>query len=186
MLELSIDVRITISGTPGSGKSTLAKRLAKVLKYPSVNAGQIFRDAAKKCGMTLAEFAAHVEAHPKLDRKLDAALVARAKRYRNLVLEGRLTGWMTKRSKIPAFRIWVTAREETRVNRIMEREHGTRTETLRRLKERANGEARRYRKFYGIDIASLAPYDLIITTDERTSREIAKRVLTKLKAVSSP
>lgn len=175
-------MRITISGTPGSGKSTLARNLQRRLKYPYLNAGQIFRDAAKKCGMTLAQFARHVEAHPELDRKLDAALVARAKRYRNLVLEGRLTGWMTKRARLPAFRIWVAAREATRVNRIMEREHSTRAETLQRLRERARGEARRYRKFYGIDIANLAPYDLIIRTDERTPREVAALVLAAVRA----
>lgn len=179
-------MRITISGTPGSGKSTLARNLQRRLKYPYLNAGQIFRDAAKKRGMTLAQFAMYVEAHPALDRTLDAALVKRARKLDDVVLEGRLTGWMTKRSKIPAFRIWVTAREGTRVARIMEREHGTRAETLRRLRERARGEARRYRKFYGIDIGNLAPYDLIIKTDERTPEKIAKEVLTKLKAVSSP
>lgn len=175
-------MRITISGTPGSGKSTLARNLQRRLRYPYLNAGQIFRDAAKKLGMTLAQFAMHVETHPRLDRKLDAALVARAKRYRNLVLEGRLTGWMTKRARLPAFRIWVTAREKTRVDRIMERERGTRAETLRRLRERARGEARRYRKFYDIDIANLAPYDLIIKTDERTPREVAALVLAALRS----
>ncbi len=182
MLEFTIPVRITISGTPGSGKSTLAKNLAKALRYPYLNAGQIFRDAAQRHTMTLAEFARHVEAHPALDRKLDAALVARARKRRDLILEGRLAGWMTKRSRLPAFRIWVTAREATRVRRIMEREGGTRAETLRKLRERANGEARRYRKFYRIDIRNLAPYDLIITTDERTPTEVARFVLDAIRA----
>lgn len=177
-------MRITISGTPGSGKSTLARNLQRRLKYPYLNAGQIFRDAAKKCGMTLAQFARHVEAHPELDRKLDAALVERARKLDDVVLEGRLTGWMTKRARLPAFRIWVTAREETRVDRIMERERGTRAATLRKLKERANGEARRYRTFYGIDIRSLAPYDLIIRTDERTPKETVTLVLAAIRTRS--
>jgi predicted cytidylate kinase len=177
-------VRITISGTPGSGKSTLARRLARVLRCPYVNAGQIFRDAARRRGMTLARFAAYVEAHPALDRKLDAALVTRAKQYRNLILEGRLTGWMTKRARLPAFRIWVTARERTRVDRLMQRDGGVRLATLRKLRERARGEARRYRKFYGIDMRSLAPYDLIIKTDERTPEETAKTVLAAIRSRS--
>lgn len=172
---------ITISGTPGSGKSTIGRLLAKRLKYPYVNAGQVFRDAAAKRSMELAAFAAHVAAHPSLDAELDRALVAKARARKNLILEGRLAGWMTKRAKIPAFRLWITAREATRVDRLMEREGGTRAATLRALKKRANGERARYQKEYGIDLADTSPYDMIITTDTMTPTRIVALILSALK-----
>ena len=62
---------ITITGEPGSGKSTIGKRLAKELGYGHYYIGQIRRDAAKKKGMTLAEYNKYGEAHPETDIEVD-------------------------------------------------------------------------------------------------------------------
>lgn len=173
---------ITISGTPGSGKSTIGRLLAKRLKYLYVNAGQVFRDAAAKRGMTLAAFAEYVTAHPSLDAKLDRALVAKARANADIILEGRLTGWMTRRAKIPAFRLWITARKTTRVSRLMEREGGNHAATLRALQERADGEQKRYHREYNIDLADTSPYDMVITTDTMTPSQIVTLILSALKS----
>ncbi|MBI4142484.1 cytidylate kinase family protein [Candidatus Uhrbacteria bacterium] len=178
-------MRITISGTPGSGKSTLAGNLQRALGYPYLNAGQVFREAAAKRKMSLAEFAALVDQTPGLDRALDARLVAKARRHANLILEGRLAGWLTKRARLSAFRIWVTAKEPERVARLMQREGGTREETLRRLRIRARGERKRYLRNYGIDSSSLAPYDVVIRTDHRTPEQVAARILSAIHAKGS-
>lgn len=175
-------MRITISGTPGSGKSTLAQHLVRALRYPHINAGQLFRNEAARRGMSLLDFAALVDRTPSLDRKLDAMLTANARRRQNLILEGRLAGWLTKRARIPAFRIWVTATERTRVARVRQREGGTRAEVLRKLRIRARGEAKRYLRTYGIDIANRSPYDLIIHTDTRTPEQTFARVQAALAA----
>lgn len=175
-------MRITISGTPGSGKSTVAKLLAKKLGYAYLNFGAIFREAAIKRGMTLGEFAAYVNTHPELDRKFDAMLVARARKYRDLILEGRLAGWMTKRARVPALRIWITAREAVRVDRLMQRDGDTRTETRRKLRERAAGERDRYRRTYGVDLADRSPYDMVIATDDMNSRQLAAVILKAIRA----
>jgi cytidylate kinase len=174
-------MRITISGTPGSGKSTVARTLAKRLGYRYVNTGQIFRDAALARGMTIQEFARYVDTHPAVDRKLDAALLREARAHEHIILEGRLTGWLTKRARVPALRLWVTARETIRVDRLMQRDGGTRAETLRRLRERAAGERARYQKTYGIDLRDLRPYDVVIETDELNSRQTAARILAELR-----
>lgn len=175
-------MRITISGTPGSGKSTVAKLLAKKLGYTYCNAGQIFREAAEKRRMTLAEFAAYVDTHPAVDRKLDAALLARARAHANIILEGRLTGVLTKRARIPALRLWITARETVRVDRLMQRDADTRVETIRKLRDRARGEAGRYRRTYGVDLADRSPYDMVIATDDMNSRQLAATILKEIRA----
>lgn len=173
-------MRITISGTPGSGKSTVAKLLAKRLGCPHLNAGQIFREAAQRRGMTLAAFGVYVDAHPAIDRALDRELVRRARAHRNLILEGRLAGWMTKRARLPAFRVWITAKEATRAARIRKREGGAAAAVLRQLRQRARREVAQYRRVYGLDLRSLAPYDLIIETDALTPAQIAQRILETL------
>ncbi|MDO8622212.1 MAG: cytidylate kinase family protein [bacterium] len=178
-------MRITISGTPGSGKSTVAKLLAKKLGYRYLNTGQIFREAAAKRGMTLEAFAEHVNTHPELDRKFDAQLVARARTHPNLILEGRLAGWMTKRAKLPALRVWITAQEAVRVDRLMQRDGETRAETLRKLRERAAGERNRYRRTYGVDLADRSPYDMVIATDDMNSRQLAAVILKEVRAWES-
>jgi len=123
-----------------------------------------------------------VNNHPELDRKFDATLVARARAHRDLILEGRLAGWMTKRAKIPALRVWITAREAVRVDRLMQRDGETRTETLRNLRERAAGERNRYRRTYGVDLADRSPYDMVIATDDMNSRQLAAVILTEIRA----
>jgi len=175
-------MRITISGTPGSGKSTVAKWLARHLGYAYVNAGQIFRDAAAKRDMTLAEFAAHVRRHPSIDRALDAALLRNVRAHDDVIAEGRLAGWMTKRARIPALRVWITARESTRVRRLMERDGGTRTEVRRALRERTTGDRERYLRTYRVDLRDMRPYTVIIATDTLTVQQTASRILAELRA----
>jgi cytidylate kinase len=146
-----------------------------------VNAGQIFRETAAKRKMALAEFATYVAAHPAVDRALDAQLVARARAHRDIILEGRLAGWMTKRARIPALRIWVTARENVRVDRLMQRDGDTRAATLQKLRERTRGEAERYRRTYRVDLADRSPYDMLIATDAMTSRQLAATIIKKIR-----
>ncbi|MFH1430274.1 MAG: (d)CMP kinase [Candidatus Uhrbacteria bacterium] len=164
-------MRITISGTPGAGKSTTARMLGERLGYPAINAGQIFRDAATERDMSLEAFGAYVDTHPEIDRELDAQLVGAGREQEDVILEGRLAGWMTKNAGIPAFRIWMTADEKTRLQRIQRRDGGKITEVRKRLQNREKSERDRYISVYGLDLSDLSPYDLNVQTDTRTPEE---------------
>src|SRR5689334_18858943 len=100
---------VTISGYAGSGKSTIAKLLAKRLRMSTIDVGAIFRKMAKKRGMSVSEFGRLAEQHPDIDRNFDDEILRVAKQRKNLILQGRLTGVLTHRRGIPAYRIWLDA-----------------------------------------------------------------------------
>jgi predicted cytidylate kinase len=170
-------MRITISGTPGSGKSTMGAMLSKRLDWPYINGGSIFRELAAEHNMSLVEFRMYAETHPEIDTELDQRLIAAARAHDDAIIEGRLTGWMTEREGIPALRIWMTASEDTRVLRLVERDGGTQKDALEKHRERMAADVAQYRRVYGLDLDDLSPYDLIIETDDRTPENIAEEIL---------
>ncbi|MDO8425083.1 MAG: cytidylate kinase family protein [bacterium] len=170
-------MRITISGTPGSGKSTAARTLARQLGYARVNGGDIYRAEAKRRGMTVNEFGAWLKEHPEWDEQLDAQLMHEGAARDNVILEGRLTGLMTKRDGIAALRVWMSASQDTRIGRLASRDGGTSEEVRKRLREREESERERYLRTYGLDLSDMSAYDLVVETDARSPDEIVSLII---------
>ena len=74
---------ITISGLPGSGKTTVAQLVAGELGLEHVYAGNIFREQARRAGLSLPEYLARAETDPSIDRELDRQMQERAGRHKN-------------------------------------------------------------------------------------------------------
>lgn len=115
---------ITISGMPGSGKSTVAELLKDKLGLRYVYSGMIFRETAKKYNMSLEEFGKYCEKNSKIDKELDDRQLE-ILRKGGVILEGRLSGWLAHRNKIPAFKVSLVADLDTRAQRIVKREEGS-------------------------------------------------------------
>ena len=64
-------MRITISGPPGSGKTTVCKLLAERLHCDCLISGTVFREMAKKQGLSLSEFGALAESELGVTMKVD-------------------------------------------------------------------------------------------------------------------
>lgn len=175
-------VVITISGPHGSGKSTYAKEIAKALRLKYVSSGQTFRRLAKESGCDLETFSKKCEKDKNIDRKIDQITIDEARKG-NAILEGQLAAWMAKDFSV--FNIYVTASEETRIQRIAERDgfdlNSARKETLSRTKS----EIRRFKRFYNVDITDLSIYDLILYTDRLSKEQCIDLLIAICRRVSS-
>ena len=153
---------ITVSGPAGSGKTTLAAALADRLGYEHVSGGDIFREIAAERDLTPLELNRLAEDDDGIDRDLDRRLRSLAKERDDLVLESRLAGWMA--GEYADLRLWLDAPPDVRVTRVADREDKSVETAREETQARSESEALRYEEYYGIDIADLRIYDLVVNT----------------------
>jgi len=172
-------VTITVSGTPGSGKSTVATLLKDKLGLKYVYSGMIFREMAKKHKMTLEEFGRYCEKNSDVDKELDKRQLEILKEG-NVILEGRLAGWLAHINKVPALKVAIDTNLETRAKRIVNREEGSIEKRKKEILKREKSEATRYKKYYNIDLGDTSIYDLVIDSGDKTPEEIVDIIIKKL------
>ena len=173
-------VIITISGTPGSGKSTIGHLLKKKLGINYIYSGENFRETAKNYKMSLEEFGEYCEKNENIDKKLDEKQLNILKKG-DVILEGRLAGWIAKKNNINALKIMINADLEIRIKRIIEREGGDYSKRLKEVLKREKSEEDRYRKYYDINIKDTSIYDLIIDSSDKNPMEIIEIIIKKMK-----
>ncbi len=168
-------MRITISGPIGSGKSTVGKIIAKKLDLSFFSGGSIFREQAKKHGMTVEEFNIYSESHREIDLDLDNMQLSYLREHENIVFESRLAGWLCSQNGIEALKIFLDASENVRFKRVRNRETPADDDSLRELiRAREKSEHARYLQLYGLDYYDHSFYDLYINTDDMLADEVAE------------
>lgn len=156
-------MRITISGLPGSGTTSLARQLSEHYGIPLISSGEIFRQMAQERGLSLAAFGTLARSDPGIDRLIDEKQKEVGARNDNIILEGRLSGWMVPDADL---KIWLMAPVMCRVQRIFGRDALDSEETARVVtEERERCEAERYRNFYQIEITDLSPYHIVLNSE---------------------
>jgi cytidylate kinase len=170
---------ITISGTPGSGKTTVAELLHKKTGVAYIYSGIIFRETAKKYNMNLEDFGKFCEKNSDIDKELDEKQISILKKG-NVILEGRLAGWLAYQNNISSFKIFIDADLNTRVNRIINRENGDIKKRKKEILERERSEYARYKKYYNISLDDTSIYDLVVNSTDKKPEEIVNIILEKL------
>lgn len=156
-------MKITVSGPPGSGTTTLARALAERYDLEHVSGGDVFRNMAEERGVTLPEFNRVAEEDPEIDREIDLRQKEIGEERTDIVLEGRLSGWMVETADL---RVWLAAPLEVRAERVAEREAQSVGDAQREIREREESEAKRYMEIHDIDIGDLSIYDLVVNTEK--------------------
>jgi CMP/dCMP kinase len=170
---------ITISGLPGTGKTTVARLLEKRLGLRYVYSGEIFRDMAKKQKMSLEEFGDYCETHRQIDEELDRYQLD-ILRKGNVIVEGRISGWLAYQNHIPALKVLLEADIAVRSGRIVKREQGDVEKRKKEILKREKSEATRYKKYYDIDISDTSIYDVVIDVSMKTPEEIMEIIVEHL------
>jgi predicted cytidylate kinase len=171
---------ITISGLPGTGKTTVAKLLEQRLGLRYVYSGEIFRNLAQKHQMSLEEFGRYCESHREIDEELDHYQLD-ILRKGNVIVEGRLSGWLAYQNQIPALKVLLYADIDVRAGRIVKREQGNLKKRKREILKREKSEATRYKNYYGIDISDTSIYDVMIDTGDKPPEQIMEIILQHLR-----
>lgn len=172
---------LTVGGLPGTGTSTLCKLLEAKLGLPYTYAGQLFRNEATARGMSLADFGALCQEDPSVDKALDAQQVDLL-REGNLILEGRLSGWLAHQNALPALKVWLTCEDGERMRRIADRDGGDPADQAAKTLAREASENDRYQRYYGIDLTNLEPYDLVLDSTHQTPEQLASAVTDALQS----
>jgi len=174
---------ITFNGDEGSGKSTVAQKIATSLDIPRFYMGQIFRDIAKKKGLTLVEYLKSGETDPNVDKEVDEYMYQLSQKNKNCVIEGRTAFYIIPHSlKIylevdlteGAKRVYSQLQEENSRNEI--RDDVTFEKVIAKIRERRDTDNKRYKMYYGIDIRDKNNYDFILDTTRLNREEVFKKI----------
>ncbi len=172
-------MKVTIGGLAGSGTSTVSKILSRKLKIQHIDAGQIWDKMAIERNTDILGLSKIAESDDSIDRELDKRMVDYARHKENIILEGRLIGALCSQNRIKSLKIWIEAPFETRVKRVIQREHKDLVEMKEKTKMRERSEKERYLKYYNIDIGNKSYYDLVINSENKSPDEISELILNR-------
>jgi cytidylate kinase len=161
---------IVIGGLHGTGKSTCARLLAEKLSLRYVSSGGIFRSIANQRKMTIEELSKYAEKHHEIDREVDSEVI-RASREGNIVIEGQIAAGLVE---APDIKVFLTASETVRIDRLSCRDRKSKEESLRETKLREASERRRYMETYGINVSDLSGYNLVIDTSKWSAEAVTR------------
>ena len=173
---------ISIGGRAGSGKSTVSRLLAKKLGFRHYSMGDLRRKMARERGMSLAEFNRLGEREDFTDREVDEFQKELGKKEGGFVIDGRTSFYFIPHSvkilleadnRLRAERVFKDERQAEKFRSMEEAERG--------IEERDRSDIKRYKKYYGIDVADRKNYGLIIDTTRLTEEQTVDKIMGFLK-----
>lgn len=171
---------ILVCGPPVSGKTTLAEKISKYYKIKHYNTGDLLKEFARKYGFMPGgkdwwetpkglRFAEMRKKDSSIDRAFDKFIISLTRKG-NCVLSSWTMPWLYKGK---AVRLWVSASEKVRAERMVERDKIKFSDALEKIKERDKKNYEIYKKIYGIEFGKdLEPFDIILHTDNLPAEKV--------------
>jgi CMP/dCMP kinase len=167
---------ITVSGPPGSGTTTTAQHAAARLGIELVPGGEVFRAMAVERGLSLPAFGRFASEHPSVDIELDTRLGDRARKG-DVVIESRLAGWIVHNEGLIGVTAWIDCDVAVRAARVAARDGTTEAEARAANDDRQRLERARYLALYGLDMADISIYDLVLDSSTASATELGDRIV---------
>ena len=182
-------MNISITGNLGSGKSSVAKILQEK-GYEIFSTGKVFRQLAMEKGVSVEAFNRQVnEAASRGDRSVDKMIddttTNISEERDNVVFDSRLA-WNFARNSFKVFVITDINESSRRVFhdsvRANSESYQSQEECRKALINRQKLETVRYKEIYNIDYYDMSNYNLVIESTNASPQEIAREILSKMKA----
>ncbi len=177
---------ITITGMPGAGKSTIATMLSQRLAIPWYSMGNLRGKMAAERGMTIDELNTLGEREAFTDNDVDAYQAKLGREQDNFIMEGRLSWHFIPQS----FKVFLDVDVQEAAQRIFEasrrgrradeKAYASAQDVKDAVEARVASDARRYRKYYGVDYLDRGHYDMVIDTTRKAPEEILNLILAAL------
>ncbi|MFH1916949.1 MAG: (d)CMP kinase [Nanoarchaeota archaeon] len=173
---------ISIDGTPGSGKSSIGKKIAQKYKLKFYSMGDLMRNIAKRKGITLEELNRLRDRNGDIDRDVDDYQRELGKEEDDFVITGR-----TSFHFIPhGIKIFLKTDYEEAARRIFpdlqksnernENTYRSKDALSHAIRERNEGDKRRYMKYYKLDVNDAFHYDLVLETKKLSEKKVFELV----------
>ncbi|MDR0946010.1 MAG: cytidylate kinase family protein, partial [Bifidobacteriaceae bacterium] len=170
---------ITISGDLGSGKSSAAQALAERLGFETLSTGALQRRMAASHGLSTLDVNHLAEKDLSIDDKIDGTTVRVAREATAPIVFDSRMAWHF----VPgALKVRLVVDPFQAAQRVYGREgqaaesYASLTESLHGIVERARSESRRFLGRYGVDVAALHNFDLVVDTSALPVEGVVDRV----------
>lgn len=168
------NLRVAISGPSGCGNTTVSNLLATMLNVPCIN--YTFKNVAKELDIPFIELLEKAKTDFKFDKMVDKKQIELSQAI-SCVLGSRLAIWLLKNADL---KVYLTASQDVRAKRILEREGGE-LETIKNMTAiRDKDDSRRYKELYNIDNSKYDFADLIIDTENNKPEQIVNLIIEEL------
>jgi cytidylate kinase len=156
-------IRICLAGLSGSGKTTLGEMLAKELNIDHIQKSYKDVTANEKELLSMQKSVAR-----SYEKDFDKQVIDMAK-GKNCVISTWLCAWFIKDATL---RVWLNASHKERARRLMKLKQKGRTFIEDYLREKDQGNLKRWQKVYGVDLKDHSIFDIELNTENFTPQEM--------------
>jgi cytidylate kinase len=170
---------VVVNGDLGSGKTTVTVKLAERLGLRRISVGDLYREIARRKGMTALQLNRHAELDDEVDGYVDRLQGEIAESDEQLVVDSRLAWFFFTR----ALKVHLITDAAVAARRVLARpsseveSYASVAEALQRLRERSESERARFLVRYGADKCRLRNYHLVCDTTRATPDEIVEQIV---------